>query len=106
MKLTIGFSPCPNDTFIFDALVNERIDSKDLSFKPVITDVEALNKMAQQEELDITKISMAAYPAISDKYLLLNSGSAIGNNNGPLLISKNNIPVNEINNLRIAIPGI
>lgn len=106
MNLKLAFSPCPNDTFIFDAMVNGRIDCSGFSFKTHIADVEALNKAANQGLAEITKISIAAYPAIADKYLLLDSGGALGNNNGPILVSKKKIPVSEIDNLRIAIPGI
>jgi 1,4-dihydroxy-6-naphthoate synthase len=105
MKLTLGFSPCPNDTFIFDAIVNRRIDTSFFDFSIHMADVEELNKMAFESVLDITKISAAAYPKIADNYFLLDSGSAIGNNNGPILISKQKIFPDEINDLKIAIPG-
>ena len=107
MKLTIGFSPCPNDTFIFDAMIHHRIDTEDLAFETVMEDVESLNKRAFQSSLDITKLSYHAYAWVRDKYILLNAGSALGNNCGPLLISKKEyapqFPV--INPLTIAIPG-
>lgn len=106
MNLKLAFSPCPNDTFIFDALVNGRIECGDLNFTTHIADVEALNREASLGMFDISKISIAAYPAMSDEYLLLDSGSALGNNNGPLLISAKKTPVKEVENLRIAIPGI
>lgn len=105
MLLKIGFSTCPNDTFIFDALVNNRVDAHDFEFQTHLADVEELNKLSLQESLDITKISIAHYPNIADKYVILNSGSAIGNNNGPILISKRKIFPNEISNIKIAIPG-
>jgi 1,4-dihydroxy-6-naphthoate synthase len=105
MKLSLGFSTCPNDTFIFDALVNNRLDKSDFEFDLTLADVEELNKKAVSNTLDITKISIAAYPQVANDYLILDSGAALGNNNGPLLICKNKIKPNEINNLRIAIPG-
>lgn len=104
-KLSIGFSPCPNDTFIFDALVHNKIDCEGLSFDVNIADVEELNKRAQSGEIDITKLSFHAYAHLSDKYILLNSGSALGDNNGPILVSKLKIYPYEINDLLIAIPG-
>jgi len=64
MKIRIGYSPCPNDTFIFDALVNGKIDSEGYQFEPVLADVEELNRMALEGELDITKISVGAYPLV------------------------------------------
>jgi 1,4-dihydroxy-6-naphthoate synthase len=105
MKLSLGFSTCPNDTFIFDAMVHHRIDTEGLDFELVMGDVEELNNMAFDAKLDITKISYHAYAYIADKYKILNSGSALGKNNGPLLISKRKIYPDEIPFLKIAIPG-
>ena len=105
MKLTLGFSTCPNDTFIFDAMVHNKIDTQSFEFDLILADVEELNKRAFKNDLDITKISFNAYAKISDKYKILDSGSALGNNNGPLLISKHKIYPDEINDLHIAIPG-
>jgi 1,4-dihydroxy-6-naphthoate synthase len=108
MKKTIvslGFSSCPNDTFIFDAMIHHKIDTEELDFKITMADVEELNKKAINQELDVTKISYHAFAYISDNYCLLDSGSALGKNNGPLLISKRKIYPDEINDLKIAIPG-
>jgi 1,4-dihydroxy-6-naphthoate synthase len=104
-KLTIGFSPCPNDTFIFDALVNGKIDMGDIELEVVLADVEELNRMALEGKLDITKISYNAFSHVHYMYQLLNSGSALGNNCGPLLIVKNHLSEEELDNARIAIPG-
>lgn len=87
MKLTLGFSPCPNDTFIFDALVNCKINTGDLSFEVVLEDVETLNEWALKGKLDITKLSYGVLPMVLEKYIVLNSGSALGSGVGPLLIS-------------------
>jgi 1,4-dihydroxy-6-naphthoate synthase len=105
MKLSLGFSPCPNDTFIFDAMVHGRIDTEGLEFDYFLTDVEELNKKAFSAEVDITKISYNAYAYVANNYLILDSGSALGHRNGPLLISKRRIGVDELPGLRIAIPG-
>jgi 1,4-dihydroxy-6-naphthoate synthase len=105
MKLTLGFSPCPNDTFIFDAMVHGRIDTEGLEFDYFLTDVEDLNRKAFTADVDITKISYHAYAYVAQNYLILDSGSALGHRNGPLLISKRRIGISEISNLRIAIPG-
>ena len=105
MRLKIGFSTCPNDTFIFDALVHHKIDTKGLDFELVLGDVEELNRMAFEGGLDVTKISFHAYAYLADKYKILNSGSALGRNNGPLLISKKPYSKNDIPKLKIAIPG-
>lgn len=105
MNLTLGFSPCPNDTFIFYALLHEKIDMKGIRFTPVIEDVETLNRKAFLGELDITKISFAAYLQLQERYILMNSGSALGNNCGPLLISKRKLELAEVANCSVAIPG-
>ena len=105
MKLTLGFSTCPNDTYIFDAMVHGRIDTEGIEFELIMSDVEELNRQAFAGEIDITKISYHAYTYIADSYLLLNSGSALGFQNGPLLISKHKVYPDEIENLKIAIPG-
>ncbi len=103
--LSIGFSPCPNDTFLFDALVHQKIDTEAISFKPVIDDVESLNRKAFLAQLDITKLSFFAYAFLSDHYQLLDSGAALGKGVGPLLISKKEFknPEDEIRS--VAIPG-
>jgi 1,4-dihydroxy-6-naphthoate synthase len=105
MKLTLGFSPCPNDTFIFDAMVHGRIDTEGLEFEYFLADVEELNKKAFAAETDITKMSYYAYAYVAENYLILDSGSALGHRNGPLLISKHSIGTSEMADKRIAIPG-
>ncbi|MFK7797503.1 MAG: 1,4-dihydroxy-6-naphthoate synthase [Aureispira sp.] len=103
--LTLGFSPCPNDTFIFDALIHEKIDTEGLYFEVQLGDVEQLNQKAFRQELDITKLSYHAYAHLLPHYALLNSGSALGNNCGPLLIAKTNLNTANLSNISIAIPG-
>lgn len=88
MKLTLGFSPCPNDTFIFDAMVNGKIDTRGLSFDYVMEDVETLNRWAEGGKLNITKLSYNAFLNTVDKYALLHSGSALGKGVGPLLVTR------------------
>jgi 1,4-dihydroxy-6-naphthoate synthase len=111
MKLTLGFSPCPNDTFIFDALIHHKIDTEDLEFEAFYDDVETLNQKALSNQLDITKLSYHAYAYVTDKYVLLNSGSALGFGVGPLLICKDERFVDSvyllknIGDLTIGIPG-
>jgi 1,4-dihydroxy-6-naphthoate synthase len=105
MKLTLGFSPCPNDTFIFDAMVHGRIDTEGLKFDYTLADIEELNHRAFTGEPDITKISSFAYAFAAQDYLILDSGSALGHRNGPLLISKHKVAPSRISNSRIAIPG-
>jgi Predicted periplasmic solute-binding protein len=91
MKLTLGFSPCPNDTFIFDALVNKKISTEGLEVDAVLEDVETLNKWALEGRLDITKLSFPAFFQSIDRYVLLDAGSALGKGVGPLLVSKSKL---------------
>ena len=107
MKLTLGFSPCPNDTFIFDALVNHKIDTEGFSFDVVLEDVETLNQWALQSKLDITKLSFPAFFQSTSVYTLLGAGSALGKGVGPLLISKKetSLTPEEIEKSSIALPG-
>lgn len=129
MKLTLGFSPCPNDTFIFDALIHHKIDTEGLDFDVFFDDVETLNQKAFRQELDITKLSFHAFAYAIQDYVLLDAGSALGFGVGPLVISRKTLEelllekgarlgdiegftglaVEEIapyfSNLRIGIPG-
>jgi len=105
MKLSIGFSPCPNDTFIFDALVNKKIDTVGFEFEPVLEDVQTLNAWAAQGKLDITKLSFPALFNNLNQYVILNSGSALGKGVGPLLIGKKMVDVRDVEHCTIAIPG-
>jgi 1,4-dihydroxy-6-naphthoate synthase len=105
MNFTLGFSPCPNDTFIFDGLVNKKIDTGDFTFDVRLEDVETLNEMAKKEVLDFTKISYGVLPLIAKNYQVLNSGSALGKGVGPLLISKRKVDFNDVEKYTIAIPG-
>lgn len=105
MKLTLGFSPCPNDTFIFEALVHGRVDTEGVSFDWFLADVEELNRRAMEGSVDVTKMSFHAYAVAAANYLILDSGSALGHNNGPLVISRRKMYPNELENALIAIPG-
>ena len=105
MKLSLGFSPCPNDTFMFDALIHHKIDTHGLEFEVTMADVEELNQGAFAGQLDITKLSFHAFAYVTDKYELLDAGSALGNNCGPLLIARENMEPAAVAKARIAIPG-
>ena len=105
MKLTLGFSPCPNDTFIFDAMVNHKIDTKGLEFEVLLEDVQTLNQWAQKGKLSITKLSYGVLPFVLDKYSVMNSGSALGKGVGPILISASINNDQPIEDLLVAIPG-
>ena len=118
MKLSLGFSPCPNDTFIFDALVNNKIDTEGLEFDVVLEDVQTLNHWALEGKLAITKLSYGVLPLVLKNYVVLNSGSALGKGVGPLLISplrhlaqhpvekvEPGEDTSEIEKTKVAIPG-
>lgn len=105
MQLTLGYSPCPNDCFIFDALVHKKIDTQGIDFSVVMEDVEALNQRAFKQELDVTKLSYHAFIYLTDSYVLLNSGSALGFNCGPLLVQDSRFKVKDLSQAKIAIPG-
>lgn len=107
MKLTLGFSPCPNDTFIFDALVNGKIDTDGLEFDVQLEDVQTLNEWAKAGKLDVSKISYGVLPLVLDNYVTLNSGGALGKGVGPLLISKSVVSSQwSIDDKTIAVPGV
>lgn len=108
MKLTLGFSPCPNDTFIFNALVNKKIETDGFEFETILADVETLNQWALEGKLDITKLSFPAFFKSLTHYTLLNAGSAIGKGVGPLLITDalHEVSDEEINQASIALPGV
>jgi 1,4-dihydroxy-6-naphthoate synthase len=108
LKISLGFSPCPNDTFIFDALVNNKIDTEGIEFDTVLEDVETLNEQALQEKLDITKLSFPAFFKSIDNYILLNGGGALGKGVGPLLISRSEVgsKKSEVSERIIALPGL
>jgi len=107
MRLTLGFSPCPNDCFMFDAMVHRRIDLEGLDFDVRMADIEALNAAAFAGQIDVTKLSFHAYAYCIGNYVLLDAGSALGRNCGPLLISKRDIAQDDVarGGLKIAIPG-
>lgn len=105
MKLTIGFSPCPNDTFIFDALINHKIDTEGIEFEPVLEDVQTLNRWAIEGKLDITKLSYGVLPLVLEHYILMDSGGALGKGVGPLLITNKNIAEVNVEEEKVAIPG-
>ncbi len=104
-NISLGFSSCPNDTFIFDAMIHGKIDTEGLNFNLIIEDVEELNRRAFKNELDVTKISFNAYTHLVDNYILLDSGAALGENCGPLIITKDDLSMDDLQDKVIAIPG-
>ncbi len=105
MCKTLAFSPCPNDTFIFDAMVHHKIPTEPYCYEVSYLDVQQLNNAAKNYQFDITKLSYFAASQLLDKYQILTSGSALGFGCGPLLISLKNYTTDDLKNLKIAIPG-
>lgn len=105
MNITLGFSPCPNDTYMFGALVNQWIDTEGLNFVVHMKDVEQLNEWAGSSYLDITKLSFNRALSLQSEYSLLSSGAALGKGCGPILIAKRNLTLEEIQNGPVALPG-
>jgi 1,4-dihydroxy-6-naphthoate synthase len=103
--LSLGYSPCPNDTFIFHALVHGLVSADGLAFEPRLEDVETLNRLAAEAVLDVSKVSYGAIPHLVRDYVLLRSGGALGRGCGPLVVARREIDPAELAGLRIAIPG-
>lgn len=103
--ISLGISPCPNDTYIFGALLQGRIDTSPYSIRHTLADVQTLNEMALRGEPDVVKISVAAYGRVSGQYELLRSGGALGRGCGPVLVSGRPLAPSDLKGLRIAIPG-
>jgi 1,4-dihydroxy-6-naphthoate synthase len=103
--LSLAISPCPNDTFIFDALIHNRINLEGLKFNYQLHDVEVLNKMAMAGGIDMIKVSFSTYLMLRQNFVLLDSGSALGIGNGPLLISREDLTVADLPKLTVAVPG-
>ena len=104
MKLSLGYSPCPNDTFIFYALAHKKVRGS-VEFSEMLEDVETLNRMALRREIDVTKVSFGAFCHLREDYCLLHSGSALGRGCGPLIVAKNRINIADLSGKTIAIPG-
>lgn len=106
-NIKLSFSPCPNDTFMFDALIHHKIDTEGLTFDVSYDDIETLNQKAFNGDSDMTKLSSSALSGLLDQYIILNAGSALGFGVGPLLVSTK--PYDDISeqikDLKIGIPG-
>jgi 1,4-dihydroxy-6-naphthoate synthase len=104
-SLSLGFSPCPNDTFIFHALVHGQILAEGLTFEPRLEDVETLNRLAMEQALDVTKVSYGVLPFILEHYALLRTGGALGRGCGPLIVAREPLSGDRLRTARIGIPG-
>ncbi len=104
--LRLGFSPCPNDTFLFDALVHGKVELEGYAFEPVLEDVETLNRWALEGRLDMTKASYGVVAAVADRYWCLRSGGALGRGCGPLVVAREHRPLEELVRGPVAVPGM
>ena len=105
-EITLGHSPDPDDAFMFYALAEDKIDTRGLTFKHVIQDIETLNRRAMNAELDVTAVSIHAYAYLLDQYALLTSGASMGDDYGPLVISRKPMSMDELRHATIAVPGL
>jgi len=103
--LTLGHSPDPDDAFMFYALAADKIDSRGWKFEHILQDIQTLNERAEREELDISAISIHAFAYVADKYALLSCGASMGDNYGPMVVAREDIPLSELKSKKIAIPG-
>ncbi|HST20925.1 MAG TPA: MqnA/MqnD/SBP family protein [Blastocatellia bacterium] len=104
-EITLGHSPDPDDAFMFYALATDKIETEGLSFRHIIEDIETLNRRAMQAELDVTAISIHAYAYVLDQYALMTSGASMGDNYGPLVISREQMTIDDVRRTTIAVPG-
>ena len=104
-QLTIGYSPCPNDTYIFYALVHGKVRVPGITFRERLEDVETLNQLALNGTLDLTKISYHALGHLRDRYALLRSGGALGRGCGPIIVTRPGVALEDLRTGTIAIPG-
>jgi 1,4-dihydroxy-6-naphthoate synthase len=106
MQLSLGYSPCPNDTFIFYALTHDRVSIPGVTLAESLEDVETLNRRALHAELDLTKVSFHAFAYLMDNYCLLKAGAALGRGCGPLVVTKRSIGMDALRGKKFAIPGM
>jgi 5,8-dihydroxy-2-naphthoate synthase len=104
-ELTLGHSPDPDDAFMFYGLATNQLDAKGWSFKHVLQDIQTLNERATRGDLDITAISIHAYPFVTDRYILTNCGSSMGDGYGPMVVTKTPMSIDDLRGKKIAIPG-
>jgi 1,4-dihydroxy-6-naphthoate synthase len=105
-EITLGHSPDPDDAFMFYALAADKIDTEGLAFRHIIQDIETLNRRAMNAELDVTAVSIHAYAYVLQEYALLTSGASMGDNYGPLVISREPLSIDELRNATVAVPGL
>jgi 1,4-dihydroxy-6-naphthoate synthase len=103
-ELTFGFSPCPNDTFAFHALVHGLVEAP-FRIRPVLLDIEELNRRAREGAFDLTKLSVGAFAGVGNRYRMLRSGAALGHGVGPLVVARSPMSLAEAVRGRVAIPG-
>ncbi len=106
MRLSLAYSPCPNDTYIFYALAHEKIPVKHVELDIFLHDVEYLNQAAKTNRFDITKLSFAALGHLLDQYVVLHAGAALGRGCGPLIVGPKGMVLSDLKGKKIAVPGL
>ena len=104
-SLRLAYSPDADDAFMFRAALEGLIDTEGLSFQPVTDDTQSLNDLALSGEIDVTAISVAAYPLVAENFLLLPHGGSVGRGYGPVIVAREDVPVSRLNDLNVATPG-
>lgn len=104
-ELTLGHSPDPDDAFMFYGMATDKVNTRGYSFKHILKDIQTLNEWAREEKLDITAISIHAFAYVADRYALLSCGASMGDNYGPMVVAREDIPLSELSKKKIAVPG-
>jgi 1,4-dihydroxy-6-naphthoate synthase len=104
--ITVAHSPDSDDAFMFYALATNKLDTGDIQFTHVLKDIQSLNEMAMRGVYDVTAISFHAYAYIADKYVLLPHGASIGDNYGPIVVSREMVSADDMSKLKVAVPGM
>jgi 1,4-dihydroxy-6-naphthoate synthase len=105
MLIRLGHSPDPDDAFMFWALAEARVDTRGFAFEPVLEDIQTLNGWALEGRLEVTAISLATYPFVQDRYMLLPHGASMGSGYGPVVVAPRQLSLDELRELEIAVPG-
>ena len=105
MQIRLGHSPDPDDAFMFWGLASGEVDPRRFEFEHVLRDIQTLNEWALEGKLEVTAISLAAYPLVQERYVLLPHGASMGSGYGPIVVARDELSTADLRGLEIAIPG-